>query len=158
VLPTDPKERKNTPVMTGVIDYFPRAIASIARVSKAGNDQHNPGLPLGWSKGKSTDHADTMLRHAMERFGYDTDGQLHAAKMAWRALAFLETLLEAQEAGITYQAYVDRLVAAEKAKTQPEPRAAGSKDDYTDTRSERANAVSEACGAFDYGSGYVYRG
>lgn len=94
MLPTDAKERKATPITTGVLDYFPLALAEIARVSKAGNDQHNPGQPLHWAKGKSTDHADCLVRHLLERGTKDTDGQRHSAKMAWRALALLQTELE----------------------------------------------------------------
>ena len=41
LLPTDAKERKNLPIGTGVLDYFPKALAEVARVSKVGNDQHN---------------------------------------------------------------------------------------------------------------------
>lgn len=93
-LPTDAKARKDTPITTGVLDYFPLALAEIARVSKAGNDQHNPGQPLHWAKGKSTDHADCLVRHLLERGTKDTDGQRHSAKMAWRALALLQTELE----------------------------------------------------------------
>ena len=95
LLPNDPKERKNIPIGTGVIDYFPRALAEIARVSKAGNDQHNPGQPLHWDKTKSTDHADCIMRHFIERGTIDeTDNQRHSAKLAWRALANLELELE----------------------------------------------------------------
>ena len=94
LLHTDPDVRKNTPITTGVLDYFPRAMAEVARVSKAGNDQHNPGEPLHWSKGKSTDHADCIARHLIERGRCDTDGTRHSAKLAWRALALLETELE----------------------------------------------------------------
>jgi hypothetical protein len=97
ILPTDPAERKNLPITTGVLDYFPRALAEVARVSKAGSDQHHPGQPLHWEKGKSTDHADCIARHLMDRFSRDSDGQRHAAKLAWRALALLETLLEAEQ-------------------------------------------------------------
>jgi hypothetical protein len=97
ILPTDPQERKNLPITTGVLDYFPLAIAEVARVSKAGNDQHNPGQPLHWAKEKSTDHADCIPRHLIDRYSRDTDGQRHAAKMAWRALAFLQMLLEAEQ-------------------------------------------------------------
>lgn len=104
-LPKDAKERKNTPVTTGVLDYFPRAIAEIARVSKAGNDQHNPGQPLHWAKEKSTDHADCIGRHLLERGTRDTDGQKHSGKLAWRALALLETELE-NEANGGYHASV----------------------------------------------------
>ena len=93
-LPTDWQERKDTPIVTGVLDYFPLALAEVARVSKAGNDQHNPGQPLHWAKGKSTDHADSLVRHLLERGTFDTDGQRHTAKVAWRALALLQTELE----------------------------------------------------------------
>jgi hypothetical protein len=93
-LSTDAKERKNTPIATGVLDYFPLALAEIARVSKLGNDQHNPGQPLHWSKGKSTDHADSLIRHFLERGTLDADGARHTAKVAWRALALLQTELE----------------------------------------------------------------
>ena len=94
MLVTDPKERKATPIATGVLDYFPLALAEIARVSKAGNDQHNPGQPLHWDKTKSLDHADCIVRHLIERGTIDTDGMRHSAKVAWRALALLQTELE----------------------------------------------------------------
>lgn len=95
-LPTDPKERKGIPLASGVLDYFPDALAAVAALSKAGNDQHNPGQPLHWSRGKSTDHADTILRHLMERGTLDTDGIRHSAKAAWRALALLQVEIEEQ--------------------------------------------------------------
>jgi hypothetical protein len=94
ILPTDPAERKNLPLTTGLLDYFPLALAEVAKVSKAGNEQHHPGKPLHWAKEKSTDHADCIPRHLIDRYSRDTDGQRHAAKMAWRALAFLQILLE----------------------------------------------------------------
>lgn len=93
-LPSDAQNRKDTPVTTGVLDYFPDAIAEVARVSKAGNDQHNPGQPLHWAKEKSTDHADCIVRHLLERGTLDSDGMRHTAKVAWRALALLQTELE----------------------------------------------------------------
>lgn len=95
-LPTDPAERKATPMCTGVLDYFPLALAEIARVSKAGNDQHNPGQPLHWAKEKSTDHADCIARHLLDRGTRDADGMRHSAKVAWRALALLQMELEAE--------------------------------------------------------------
>lgn len=94
ILPSDPNERKGIPITTGVLDYFPRAVAEVARVSKAGNDQHNPGQPLHWAKGKSMDHADCIPRHLIDRGRFDSDGMRHSAKLAWRALALLETELE----------------------------------------------------------------
>jgi hypothetical protein len=93
-LPTDPAERKQGPMATGVLDYFPNAIFEVARVSKAGNDQHNPGQPMHWAKGKSNDHPDCIVRHLTGRGTRDTDGQRHTAKLVWRALALLQEELE----------------------------------------------------------------
>jgi len=96
LLPTDAKERKRIPLASGVLDYFTSALIEVAKVSQKGNDQHNgEGTPLQWTRNKSTDHADTMLRHFVERGTVDVDGTRHSAKMAWRALAILEEELEA---------------------------------------------------------------
>jgi hypothetical protein len=97
VLPTDPEERKGIPIVTGVLDYFPLAIAEVAKVSKKGNDQHNPGQPMHWAREKSTDHEDCIGRHTIERGTLDTDGLRHTAKRAWRALAALELELEQEK-------------------------------------------------------------
>jgi len=95
-LPSSAKERKNYPITTGVLDYFPLALAEIAKLSKAGNDQHNPGQPLHWARAKSSDHADCIVRHLIQRGTLDVDGQSHTAKVAWRALALLQEELEAK--------------------------------------------------------------
>lgn len=94
MLPTDKTQRKETPITSGVLDYFPDAIAAVARVSFEGNKQHNPGEKLHWSRDKSSDHADCIARHLLERHGTDADGTYHAAKLAWRALAFLQLKIE----------------------------------------------------------------
>jgi len=93
-LPKDPKERKSMPICTGVLDYFPDAVAEVAHVSKVGNEQHNPGQPMHWAREKSTDHADCVVRHLIDRGKFDSDGVRHSAKIAWRALALLQTELE----------------------------------------------------------------
>lgn len=94
-LSTDSKLRKEMPVATGVLDYFPLAVAYIARVSFLGNEKHNPGEPLHWARGKSDDHPDCVARHTIERGTFDLDdGVLHDGKLAWRALANLELELE----------------------------------------------------------------
>lgn len=98
ILPTDAAARKGIPVTTGVLDYFPAAIAAVAEVSRVGNEQHNPGEPLHWVRGKSTDQADTIARHLLERGTLDSDGLRHSAKLAWRALAMLQLELEAEGA------------------------------------------------------------
>lgn len=94
LLPADPAQRKAIPLASGVLDYFESALIEIAKVSKAGNDQHNAGEPLHWARGKSMDQADTLLRHFAERGTWDTDGLRHSAKMAWRALAILQLELD----------------------------------------------------------------
>lgn len=97
VLPTDSEERKGIPLATGVLDYFPAALAEVARLSKVGNDKHNPGEDLHWARGKSMDHADTIVRHLVERGTIDKDGIRHSVKVAWRALALLQEELEREE-------------------------------------------------------------
>ena len=95
-LPTDPAERKQFPVASGFMDYFPDAIVAVSNLSWRGNEQHNPGQPLHWARGKSSDEADTMLRHFLQRGTLDTDGVRHSAKLAWRALALLQKEIEAE--------------------------------------------------------------
>ena len=78
--------------------YFPNAIKYVSEVSLAGNKQHHPDEPLHWDKTKSLDHTDSLLRHLIDSgedgLVLDDDGLLHAGKVAWRAMAFLETVLE----------------------------------------------------------------
>lgn len=94
LLPSDPKERKKIPLWSGLMQYFPDALIAVAKVSYAGNEQHNPGQPLRWAREKSSDQEDTLLRHLMERGTVDSDGMRHSAKVAWRALAMLQLELE----------------------------------------------------------------
>lgn len=98
LLPAEAAYRKKIPLASGVLDYFTSALVEVARVSQVGNDQHNPGEPLHWARGKSMDHADTMIRHFVERGTIDVDGMRHSAKMVWRALAILQMELEAEGA------------------------------------------------------------
>lgn len=98
LLPVGAADRKKVPLGSGVLDYFTSALIEVAKVSHAGNEQHNPGEPLHWARGKSNDHWDTMLRHGVERGSFDKDGCRHSAKMVWRALAILQMELEAEGA------------------------------------------------------------
>ena len=93
-LPTTPQERKEYPIFSGLLMYFPDACAEVAHTSFVGNEQHNPGEPLHWSREKSNDHADCMMRHFMERGTVDEDGVRHMTKAAWRALALLQLEVE----------------------------------------------------------------
>ena len=110
--PFTAKERKERPVYSGVLRYFPKALLEIARVSYVGHEQHNPGTPLRWDRTKSADEADALVRHLLEAGTLDTDGLRHSAKMAWRAMALLEKELEAEAGTIV-----------------PEPRTRGHYDD-----------------------------
>jgi hypothetical protein len=94
VLPTDPRARDAIPLAEGLLYYFPNALAAVAEVSRIGNEQHNPGEPMHHARGKSTDHANKILRHLIDAGSYDTDGTLHSAKVAWRALALLQEEIE----------------------------------------------------------------
>jgi|SRR6185312_5204153 len=94
-LPDDANARCEYPMADGLLYYFPSALAEVARVSKIGNDQHNPGEPMHWARGKSTDHANKIMRHLLDAGELDKDGTRHTAKLAWRALALLQEELEA---------------------------------------------------------------
>jgi hypothetical protein len=101
VLPTDDKERKDLPIVTGVLLYFPLALAEVARVSKLGNDKHNPGQPLHWSRAKSADHLDSAGRHIIDA-GLAGDGEgkdgMHLANAIWRLCAQLQLVMEKKNA------------------------------------------------------------
>lgn len=86
--------RKEHPMAAGLLDYFPDALALVANISFRGNQKHNPGEDLHWSRGKSNDHADCILRHLVERGTHDPDGIRHSAQLAWRSLALLQEELE----------------------------------------------------------------
>jgi hypothetical protein len=93
-LPTDPQARKDIPLASGCLDYFPDALAAVAATSLAGSRQHHPDEPLHWDRSKSGDEADALLRHLIQRGTIDTDGIRHSAKVAWRALALLQKEIE----------------------------------------------------------------
>lgn len=88
-LPTDPVERKAIPVYTGFVNYFPDAIAAVAKVSLEGGIQHEQTPEtLHWDRSKSGDELDAMMRHII-----DEDW----AQVAWRAMANLQKKIEEQK-------------------------------------------------------------
>ena len=111
-LPTDSAERKKVPMFSGCLSYFPAALAGVSRISKQGNDKHNPGQPLHHARGKSGDHKDCILRHMMDMSDLiaklkrtspgareeilKTSAKVleEASQMAWRALALSQELHE----------------------------------------------------------------
>jgi hypothetical protein len=88
-LPTDAQARKEIPIYTGFINYFPKAIAAVARLSLIGGIQHGQTAEtLHWNRDLSGDELDAMMRHVM-------DGDW--PQVAWRAMANLEKKLESGE-------------------------------------------------------------
>jgi len=90
--------RKEFPIYSGVIKYFPDALYEVSHVSFVGNEKHNPGEPLHWAREKSTDDIDAALRHITDHAKgiiFDPeDNQRSLAKAAWRLLATLQKELE----------------------------------------------------------------
>jgi hypothetical protein len=89
------EERKQYPMSSGLIDYFPDFLALISHVSWTGNEKHNPGQPLHWSRWNSTDHSDCVIRHHTTRDKPEHDVPLmHMAEEAWRVLAMGQEAME----------------------------------------------------------------
>jgi len=86
VLPTNAKERKAIPIYTGFINYFPDAIAAVAKISLQGGIQHGQTPEtLFWDRSKSGDELDALMRHLV-------DGDWE--QVAWRAMANLQKQIE----------------------------------------------------------------
>lgn len=91
------KRRKEQPVFTGFVQYFPAAMALVAELSRLGNEKHNPGQPLHHARGKSMDHGDCIVRHQATYTDIDKETEMvHAVAVAWRAMAQLQELAESQ--------------------------------------------------------------
>lgn len=93
----DYKTRKQRPLCTGVLDYFPDALLEVAHCSWVGNEQHNPGQKLHWAKEKSIGEGNEILRHLIDRGTRDSDGVRHLAKAAWRCLELLQREIDAEK-------------------------------------------------------------
>lgn len=102
-LPTDYAARKRLQMFTYLMEYFPDSFLAELEVAIAGNEQHNPGEPLHWARGKSMDQMNTAMRHMFD-YGSgvkkDIDGQYHLAKAIWRLKAQLQLDIEAERASI----------------------------------------------------------
>lgn len=96
MLPEDSKERKRIPLATGLFDYFPDALAEVAKLSYDGNETHNPGEPLHWSRDKSSDHRNCLLRHFMDAgpSGCSDFRIGHLRAVVWRSMAELQLACE----------------------------------------------------------------
>jgi hypothetical protein len=117
-LPTDSAERKEYPLFRGVLRYFPAALSGVARISKIGNDKHNPGEEMHHARGKSTDHGDCILRHLIDLQDLLARKDRHClvgsdeiltevSSLAWRALAYSQELHEQMGAPLAPGAKVE---------------------------------------------------
>ena len=98
-LPTSSKERKQIPIFSGFLSYFPDAVAAVAAHSFQSNEQHNPGEPLHWAREKSTDQLDALARHLTELAMLGENPRLSVKiqllkAIVWRAMAELQLTLE----------------------------------------------------------------
>lgn len=85
---------KEDRIFSGVLGYFPNALAAIGRWSAQANEKHNPGEPMHWAYPKSTAHLDAALSHLTQAGRIDPgSGVPHLVNAAWRVLAALETSL-----------------------------------------------------------------
>jgi hypothetical protein len=89
-----------SPVMRGAIQYFPRALAAVADISQYGATKYTwkgwESVPDGVNR-----YSDALGRHlVLEACEGPIDpetGMLHAAQVAWNALARLELMLRSGE-------------------------------------------------------------
>lgn len=92
-LPIDSGERKKFPMFSGLLAYFPAALAQVSNHSFEGNEKHNPGLPLQHARGISGDHEDCIVRHlidAKEQAAGSAKRIEELRACAWRTLALLQ--------------------------------------------------------------------
>ena len=106
MLPTDAQERKDIPIYSGFVCYFPDAIVEVTKVSKRGNDQHNPGEKLHWNRSKSGDELDALARHLVgSTYPQPLETQIEeAAARTWRSLADLQKLCEKRDTSLNARA------------------------------------------------------
>lgn len=95
-------DANKSPVLRGCLQYFPRAIKVIADVSLRGAQKYSwrgwETVPDGINR-----YGDAIGRHLLDEeidgpIDRDT-GLLHAAQVAWNALARLELILKEKERG-----------------------------------------------------------
>ena len=92
MLPDD-DTREQWPLYSGCLEYFPAALAEVARWSKVGGAKYNNDQ-LRWVREMSTNHQDKILRHLLDYDQEEENGFIEAVPLAWRALALLQTELE----------------------------------------------------------------
>lgn len=84
------------PILQGALEYFPNALREVAQVSYVGAQKYTwkgwETVPDGINR-----YGNALARHLLATDMYDVDtGCLHAAQVAWNALARLELILREQ--------------------------------------------------------------
>lgn len=110
-------QRKDVPLYRGFVQYFPDAMCAVAELSMLASKQHGH-TEIHWDKNKSNDHLDCLLRHLVQADEYDTDGVLHATKVAWRAMAHLQIVLDRERDMEAAAEAVAALGSSESSETQ----------------------------------------
>ena len=94
-----------SPILQGCVQYFPRALEEVARVSLVGANKYSwkgwESVPNGVNR-----YGDALCRHLLAEAvqgDYDSGpggtGLRHASQVAWNALARLELILRKEENG-----------------------------------------------------------
>lgn len=85
--------REKPPVFRGVLQYFPLALAEVAKVSAHGAEKYTWNTE--WKRGeeKYLWYSDALMRHLLAAGRDEESGIPHEAHAAWNALARLEILL-----------------------------------------------------------------
>jgi len=93
------QRRKETPIFSGFLSYWPDAVEAVASHSFVNNEKHNPGEPLHWSRDKSNDHLDSLTRHLTDiAKGPDIEEKIQLLKaVVWRGMAELQLTIEHAE-------------------------------------------------------------
>lgn len=89
-----------SPVFQGVFQYFPRALVAVGDISRYGAEKYQLSYDdVNWFRveGGFGRYSDALARHLLGEFidgaNDPESGKLHAAMVAWNALARLELLM-----------------------------------------------------------------
>ena len=105
-------DKGKAPIYQGVIQYFPRAVAAVSRISEFGSKKYAWGTDWWHLEDAFERYSDALCRHLLKEATEENDsesGLQHAAHAAWCALGRLEVKLAEAEKRADGQAVKDRL-------------------------------------------------
>lgn len=135
------QRRKETPIFTGLICYWPDALEAVASHSYVNNEKHNPGETLHWSRDKSNDHLDSLARHLTDlgklTLPLHNPEKIELLKaIVWRGLAELQLTIEDAESTLSYWDGEDRICEKGGDPSYSEPQAIAVRACYDDGSSD----------------------